>query len=475
MDTLKALWSKIPYAPLLVGLMGLRLLVGALALPVPDEAYYLIWSHHLSGGYYDHPPMIAYFIRAGTVLFGDTAFGLRFWSILSLIPLSWFVFDTAKILWDQTVAKTALLWLNGAVLLSAGAIIATPDIPSVLFWMGAVWALARLTKSQNGRFWILFAVFAASGVYSKYTNLFLGLGVIVWLLWSPNARRWWKSPYFWSAGLLFGVLMLPHITWLLANDWISVKKQFGRLEVRTFAPLGIASLLIGQALLLNPIAAVILSRALPFKKAWDEGRILLVATLCPMVIYLIFHAFHDGIKGNWPVPIHPQLIILSALAAPLWPRLKAWLMPVGLTLSVVALMIMSASFWGYTFLKPFHTSLLWQSAMPEIEKAYGASGASRLITTDYDKYGLMHFYAQGKMPSQSVFEVERYPWQKTNFKPQERVLIVTDDKETPDLPLCFDHLTLLKTLDLQAKMPPLKVYGATAKTSHCALGGPDKK
>jgi len=31
-----------------------------------DEPYYWLWSHGLAWGYFDHPPMIAYFIRLGT-------------------------------------------------------------------------------------------------------------------------------------------------------------------------------------------------------------------------------------------------------------------------------------------------------------------------------------------------------------------------------------------------------------------------
>ena len=39
-----------------------------------DEAYYWCWSQHLATGYFDHPPMIAYFIALGTSIFGDTEF-----------------------------------------------------------------------------------------------------------------------------------------------------------------------------------------------------------------------------------------------------------------------------------------------------------------------------------------------------------------------------------------------------------------
>ena len=53
----------------LVALAVLTLLRLALAarLPLaPDEAYYFLWSRHLQAGYFDHPPMVALWIRAGT-------------------------------------------------------------------------------------------------------------------------------------------------------------------------------------------------------------------------------------------------------------------------------------------------------------------------------------------------------------------------------------------------------------------------
>ena len=50
-------------------------MAGALLPLSADEAYYWLWSRHLAAGYYDHPPAIAFVIRAGTLLFGDTPFG----------------------------------------------------------------------------------------------------------------------------------------------------------------------------------------------------------------------------------------------------------------------------------------------------------------------------------------------------------------------------------------------------------------
>ena len=50
---------------------------------LPDETYYWEWSRRLAGGYFDHPPMIALLIRAGTAVFGVSAFGIRVVPVLA--------------------------------------------------------------------------------------------------------------------------------------------------------------------------------------------------------------------------------------------------------------------------------------------------------------------------------------------------------------------------------------------------------
>ena len=45
-------------------LLVLRAVMAALLPLSADEAYYWLWSKHLAAGYYDHPPMIAWLIRA---------------------------------------------------------------------------------------------------------------------------------------------------------------------------------------------------------------------------------------------------------------------------------------------------------------------------------------------------------------------------------------------------------------------------
>ncbi|HTO65264.1 MAG TPA: glycosyl transferase, partial [Bradyrhizobium sp.] len=62
---------------IVLALVALRLIAAAVTPLTFDEAYYWMWSKHLAGGYYDHPPMVALVIRLGTMLAGDTELGVR--------------------------------------------------------------------------------------------------------------------------------------------------------------------------------------------------------------------------------------------------------------------------------------------------------------------------------------------------------------------------------------------------------------
>ena len=81
-----------------IGLIAVLILLRAVMaawLPLSaDEAYYWLWSRHLAAGYYDHPPAIAFLIRLGTLLFGDTRIRRARSAASILSPLaSWFVWQ----------------------------------------------------------------------------------------------------------------------------------------------------------------------------------------------------------------------------------------------------------------------------------------------------------------------------------------------------------------------------------------------
>src|SRR6195256_6630444 len=107
-----------------LALVALRLVAAAWTPLTFDEAYYWMWSKHLAGGYYDHPPGVAVVIRLGTMIAGDTEFGVRLVSVLLALPMSFAVYRTAELLFGgQRVASTATLVLNVTLMAAVGTLI----------------------------------------------------------------------------------------------------------------------------------------------------------------------------------------------------------------------------------------------------------------------------------------------------------------------------------------------------------------
>jgi 4-amino-4-deoxy-L-arabinose transferase-like glycosyltransferase len=117
-------------AVMVLALVALRLAAAAWTPLTFDESYYWMWSKHLAGGYYDHPPGVALVIRLGTMIAGDTELGVRLVSVLLALPMSFAVYRTAVILFGgQRVAATATILLNVTLMAAVGTVIVTPDAP----------------------------------------------------------------------------------------------------------------------------------------------------------------------------------------------------------------------------------------------------------------------------------------------------------------------------------------------------------
>lgn len=85
-----------PWLLALLALTALRYLVAAVAPLAPDEAYYWLWSEVPQASYYDHPAMVALFIRAGTMIAGPTPLGIRLLGPAAIAAITLLLADAAQ-------------------------------------------------------------------------------------------------------------------------------------------------------------------------------------------------------------------------------------------------------------------------------------------------------------------------------------------------------------------------------------------
>ena len=319
----------------LLALTALRLTIAGWTGLVDDEAYYRLWSLKLDFGYYDHAPFVAWMIRAGRDLLGDTSLGVRLGAPLATLVGSLMLWRTAAILYDRARATTAVLWFNAAVLIAAGGVLVTPDTPSVLFWGATLWSLAEFDRSRDPNWWLAIGVLAGLGLLSKYSCLFLGAGILVWLVWRPENRVWFRSWQLWAGGAIAVALFAPVVAWNAAHQWISFEKQFGRAVPHGFTIAPLFELLGAQWALLGLATApfAVWGVRLALRPRGDDpaarAALLPLATSLPFVAYLLFHTLHGSVEANWPAPLYPAAILLAVVPldriAGLAPVRRAWM------------------------------------------------------------------------------------------------------------------------------------------------------
>jgi 4-amino-4-deoxy-L-arabinose transferase-like glycosyltransferase len=314
---------------LVLGLTALRLAAAGTIHLTEDEAYYRLWAQHLQFGYLDHPPMIAWWIRAGEALFGDTALGVRFLPVLACGLNSWLIGDlTRRLGADDRTAFRATLWYNATLTVCLGGMLALPDAPASLFWTLTLWALARVRAQVGAQvgarsqtlWWLAAGAAAGLAVLSKYSGLFLAPGVLLWLVAIPGGRDELRKPGPWAAAAIAAAIFAVNIAWNAQHHWITFAKQFGRVAPHGIAPGHVAELIGEQILLFTPLLAVF--AVLGIRQAWRERGdpaavqlMLPLATAAPFAAYLVFHSLHDRVQAHWPVPLFGAFAICAAVAA----------------------------------------------------------------------------------------------------------------------------------------------------------------
>lgn len=411
-----------------VGLIGFLLaltaarLVAAAVIPLTeDEAYYRLWAGTLQLGYYDHPPMIAWMIRAGMTLAGDDPLGVRLLPTLACGLTGFLVFDLARRLGaTRETAARASVWFNATLTVAAGGALATPDAAVTPFWVLTLCCLARAEDPDGGAWWLGAGVAAGLACLSKYSALFIAPGVLVWLSLRPGGLATLRRPWPWAAAAIAAAIFGVNVLWNAQHHWATFDKQFGRVAPHGFKPQFLAELLIGQALLLNPLVTAFLARAA--RRSWrtpsGAGRLdpsLLWGSSLPFAAYLVIHSLHDRVQAHWPVPIYPALALLAAAAAEdvrpasLLAGLRAWAAPIGLGLGALALIHLALPAGDLRRVKdPALAVRGWPAFARSVDAERAAASAAWIGALSYGTTAQLDANGVGA-PVVEIDERDRYP------------------------------------------------------------------
>jgi dolichol-phosphate mannosyltransferase len=420
--------ADMEWRALLVALVGyaffLRVLYSAQIELIPEEAYYWNYSRHLDIGYLDHPPMVAWLIRLGTLLFGDTEFGVRFGALCCGTVSSYFIYRLTRNVFGESSALLGLALAQVLPFFFLAGMIMTPDAPLTAAWAASLYFLERALIAGRRPAWIWAGLSLGLGLLSKYTIALLGAGTFLFMAADPTARRWFRRWEPYAAVCIAAAVFAPVLVWNAQHDWASFAFQTSRRLAE--APRFSLHRLVGAALvLLTPTgllaAGLVLVGGPPREStasletsALRSWRFMRIAVWVPLSVFAVFSLRHE-VKLDWTgAPWVAALPLMAFGAEPrgrgaVWRRLRsAW--PATL---ICMLLFYGAGFYhlvlgipglGY----PSHTELVpveWRDFARQIDgitDAVRARYGDDLLVVGMDRYAIASeraFYSRDRIKS----------------------------------------------------------------------------
>ncbi len=293
----------------------------------PDETYYWDWSRHLAGGYFDHPPMIALLIRAGTLIGGDTRLAVRFFPVVAGGVASLAAVGIARRIAGDRAARTASIVFALMPLTASGLVLATPDAPLLAAHAVTLYFVVRALQSPlrsraSLAWWCAAGVTLGLAFASKYTSIFLPVGLAVAVLLRPSLRRRLGEPGPWLACVLATLVFLPVLHWNATHDWISFRFQ---IQHGLGTPRGSAlqrelELFGGQLGLVSPILFLLAADAVwcAARRPITDAHYALAIVALASWGFFVYSAIRRPVEANWPAPSYvPAVALLAAMASSL--------------------------------------------------------------------------------------------------------------------------------------------------------------
>ena len=270
-------------------------------------------------------------------------------------------------------------------------------------------ALAKVLESGRGLWWLVVGAAVGFALLSKYSALFFGPAILIWLLVVPKQRAWLLTPWPYLGGLLAFAIFSPVLIWNAEHHWVSFLKQIsGRARVEDFRPNYLLELVPTQIAFATPLVFILGAMGLHalarFKTGAQSARVLVNATFWTITAYFVWHALHARVEANWFAPIYPAFMIAAAVAAHLvqWERglqrvadfCLRWAAPTGIVM--FALLILQANTgWlsGYRRDATVRSvGVGWRELAGEIEGLRKRTGATCVLAPDYGTTSWLAFY-----------------------------------------------------------------------------------
>ena len=309
-----------------------------------DEVYYWTYAMYPDWSHFDHPGMVGWVMQIFSLnLLFHSEFALRLSSIVFMTIDTYIIYRLGCLVKNKlTGFYVALLYTASLYCFIITGVFIMPDTPLMLFTLLAIWCFlssfrptegsgeilssnklsgkedfsTTLRFARNDGQLVLAGLFAGLALLSKYSAIFIWVGVGLYIL--IYDRKQLRNKYLYLSALISIVCMLPVLIWNLQNDFISFTfhgdrvSLFGKLQ-----PLDFVKEIMGELGYNNPINYILIIIALVAlwrgnKYITDMPRRFLLCFALPFIGLFWFFSLMRETLPHWSSPALSLLLLFPA-------------------------------------------------------------------------------------------------------------------------------------------------------------------
>ena len=267
-----------------------------------DEAHFIVSGRHPALGYPDIPGGFPWLAGLFGLVFQPPLIALRLLALLitTAVPVAvWFmakaVVQARSALWAATIAMLLpAMALNGAIFYPEG------TIQLLLALMCG--CLVRAMNRQSFKWWALTGVCALLGLLTHFRFLIPGLGILLYLVVTPQGRGLWRTRGLYIAAALALAGLLPSLIYNQVNGWPALAYHVVNRTKFAFHPDFVVSFITVQILAATPVFLVAAAAALVamLGKGRDRaGAVLAWISATIFVFYCLLALVDKRVLPHW--------------------------------------------------------------------------------------------------------------------------------------------------------------------------------
>lgn len=181
----------------------------------------VMWGSEWEWGYDKHPPLSAWAAQLFAILMGDA--GVYLLSQLCVVTAGLGVYRLARFMGlGLSQAAYAVLLLECIYFYNYSSVEFNVNILQLPFWAWGWFLGLHALEKKNGWSWLGLGLCVGLGALTKYIAVFMLIPLFAAWGMRGQWRRALQAPGLWFAGIVSGVVFLPHLLWMQANDWITI-------------------------------------------------------------------------------------------------------------------------------------------------------------------------------------------------------------------------------------------------------------